>query len=58
MRIDSKNKLIFDMARKYLLSFENVDDDMLDKHLNHWERQKPNSINDLLYGMLNSIRNK
>ena len=57
-KIGAKNKLIFDMARSYLLEFEDINTNMLDKHLNSWKGHKPHSPNDLLYGMLNSVQNK
>jgi len=51
-------KNIFDEACEYLLSFEGIDKNMLDKHLNHWKERKPSSIQGLLYAMLCSISNK
>lgn len=49
-------KKIFDKAREYLLSFDDVDESMLDKHLNNYRQCK--SIQKLLIGMLNSITNR
>ena len=53
-----RNKYIFEMARRHLLSFKGVDDHIINKHLNDWERHEPNSTSDLLYGMLKSVKNR
>lgn len=55
---DRRNKLIFAAARNYLLTFPNVDEGMIDKHLNYRKEGRRNSLNDLLFGMLNSVQNK
>ena len=52
-------KRIFEKAREYLLSFEEINKNMIEKHLNHWkEKQKANSLNDLLVAILESAQNK
>jgi len=48
----------FDEAYEYLLSFDRIDESMIDKYLSNWERRKPQSVQDLLFGMLESISNK
>lgn len=49
---------IFEIAREYLLSFKEIDEDILQRHLNAWEKPKPSSMNELLFGMLNSASNR
>lgn len=51
-------KKIFNEAREYLLSFEGIDINMIDKHLNRWKECGPQSIQDLLFAMLESVSNK
>lgn len=48
-------KEIFDKARKYLLSFDGVNENMIDKHLNNWKDRKPKSAEELLFSMLSSF---
>jgi hypothetical protein len=55
----SEYRLIYDEARKYLLTLDNVNDALIDKYLNECELdEKPGSIEDLLLGMLNSVTNR
>ena len=49
---------IFDEAHEYLLSFDPIDGNMLDKHINSWKECKNQSVQDLLFGMLESVSNK
>ncbi len=49
---------IFDEAHGYLLSFDLIDENMLDKHINSWKECKIQSVQDLLWGMLESVSNK
>ena len=49
---------IFDEAQEYLLSFDPIDENMLDKHLNAWKECKTHTVQDLLWGMLESVSNK
>ncbi|MCK4732971.1 MAG: hypothetical protein KAT65_10995, partial [Methanophagales archaeon] len=49
---------IFDETHAYLLSFDPIDENMLDKHLNAWEECKTHTVQDLLWGMLESVSNK
>ncbi|MEA1870375.1 MAG: hypothetical protein U9N09_09625 [Euryarchaeota archaeon] len=49
---------IFDEAHEYLLSFDHIDENMLDKHINGWKECKNQSVQDLLWGMLESVSNK
>jgi len=49
---DRRNKFIFGTARVYLLTFEGVNNNMIDKHLNLWKEGKRNSINALLFGFI------
>ena len=49
---------IFDKAHEYLLSFDPIDENMLDKHINGWKGCKNQSVQDLLFGMLESVSNK
>jgi len=49
---------IYGEARKYLLTFNNVNEPLLDKYLDKWKQNVPKSIEDLLEGMLNSVKNR
>ena len=49
---------IFDEAREYLLSFDPIDKNMLDMHINGGKECKNQSVQDLLFGMLESVSNK
>ncbi len=51
-------KEIFAFAKKYLLSFESVDEALLNKYLDLWKDNKPDSIADLYAGILHSSSNK
>ncbi len=52
------HRKIFDEAHEYLLSFDPIDENMLDKHINSWRECKNQSVQDLLWGMLESVSNK
>jgi hypothetical protein len=52
------NKKIVEMANAYLLSFEEIDDVILQKHLNNWQNQKPLSMDKLMLAILNSVINR
>jgi len=39
---------IFEMAKTYLLSFEKVNNTILERHLNYWKNRKPKSMNEML----------
>lgn len=45
---------IMEEAREYLLSFDEVTEEMIDTHLKLWKEDNPNSLEDLLQGLLNS----
>ena len=50
---------ICNQAREYLLSFDCINEKILDKHLNAWREYKPpQSVSGLLYEMLRSISNR
>lgn len=49
---------IFEMAREYLLSFAEIDEEILDRHLKAGENKKMLSMNDVMKAMLNSIQNR
>jgi len=49
---------IFERAREYLLSFEGIDEYILDRHLDHWKEDNPESVQDLLRAMLHSVCNR
>lgn len=51
-------RIIYDEARKYLLSFNEIDSVLLDKYLDEWKGNIPASIEDLLEGMLSSVKNR
>lgn len=45
-------------AREYLLSFEEVNEEILERHLEHWRTRKLNSIGELLFAVLDSAKNR
>lgn len=49
---------IYKDARSYLLSFEEISETILDRHLNDWKDHKPGNMKDLLHRMLESICNR
>jgi len=49
---------IFDEARNYLLTFPKVDNLLIDKYLDEWKSNISKSIEDLLEGMLYSVKNR
>jgi hypothetical protein len=49
---------IYGEARKYLLTFNNVKEPLLDNYLDKWTQNIPKSIEDLLERMLNSVKNR
>jgi len=58
MSKQSLYRRIFADACEYLLSFDVVDRELLDKHLDNWKERKPKSIQNLLFAMLGSVSNK
>ncbi len=56
----SECRAIYDEARKYLLTLDNVNDALLNKYLDEWKDKEnlPKSIEDLLLGILNSVTNR
>lgn len=53
-----QNKIIFDTANEYLLSFEGVTQEMIDKQLNEWKKGKAQDIPKLCYQMISSAKNR
>ena len=49
---------IYEKATTYLLAFNGVDQPLLNKYLNEWQENSPESIEDLLEGLLSSASNK
>lgn len=49
---------VYEMARSYLLSFDDVDNDIVDKHLDHWKQNNPKSLKELLFAILDSVQNR
>lgn len=45
-------------ARDYLLSFDQVTDEIIDAHLNHWKVRKPTSISELFRAFLLHAQNR
>tara|TARA_R110001599_G_scaffold87470_1_gene233322 strand:- start:2442 stop:3212 length:771 start_codon:yes stop_codon:yes gene_type:complete len=45
-------------ARDYLLSFEQVTDEIIDAHLNHWKVRKPRTISELFRAFLLHAQNR
>jgi hypothetical protein len=54
----SECKQIFDEARRYLLSFDGIDEAIIERHLDEWRSNIPKSLEDVFYGMLDSVRNR
>lgn len=50
--------MMFGRAREYLLSFDGIEEDILNMHLDDWKTSSPESIGDLLFGILDSVRNR
>lgn len=48
----------FNRARDYLLSFDGVTDELIDRHLNDWRRRKPESISALFKAFLFHAQNR
>ncbi|OYT41994.1 MAG: hypothetical protein B6U86_01320 [Candidatus Altiarchaeales archaeon ex4484_43] len=53
-----QNKIIFNAANEYLLSFEGVTQEMIDKQLNEWRERKAQNIPNLCYQMISSAKNR
>lgn len=51
-------KKIYDEAYNYLLSFDEINKQIIEKQLKNWKVNKVNSINDVYLRMLKSIRDK
>ena len=49
---------IYDEAYNYLLSFDGVNKQLIEKHLKNWKVNRANSLNDVYLRMLKSIKNK
>ena len=49
---------IYDEAYNYLLSFDEINKQIIEKHLKKWKINKVNSMNDVYLRMLKSISNK
>lgn len=43
---------VFDEAYQYLLEFDPVDEELIEKYLSHWERGEPEDLSDIYRGML------
>jgi len=60
---DDKDKsavyqVVYDEAYNYLLSFKEVNEDMIKRHLDEWKLTKPHTFEDLLLRMFMAISNK
>lgn len=53
-----ENKIIFNTAKEYLLSFDKVTEEMIDKQLKDWRGRKAQDIPDLCYQMISSAKNR
>jgi len=51
-------RTIYEDARNYLLNFDCVNETLLNKYLDEWKNNAPESIEDLLEGMLGSVQNR
>jgi len=49
---------IFNEARKYLLSFPEINGEILNKHLNYWKGKKPKDLNELFKRMVEQAPNR
>jgi len=55
---DSVNQLIWNEARDYLLSKKGVTNDIIEYHLNLYQRVRPHSINDVYRRLVSTLTNK
>jgi len=53
-----QNKTIFETANEYLLSFDGITQEMINKHLNDWKDGKVKTIPDLCYKMIFHAQNQ
>jgi hypothetical protein len=58
MSAEKREQEIFNEARRYLLSFSDINDEVLNEHLDEWKNTKLNSIRDVFYGILNAVKNR
>lgn len=49
---------IYNAAFNYLLEFDEVDEALIESHLNDWEEKSPNSLNEIYRGLLQSARSR
>mgnify|MGYP001029786282 CR=1 FL=1 len=56
-RYNYDSKLV-ELAYGYLLDHEGVTEEIIDKHMEHWKEGKAHTTSDLLFGMVNSVRNR
>jgi len=54
----TKENKIIDLAKKYLLSFDEVSEDMIATHLNEWKNRIPSSIKELFRAFLLHAKNR
>jgi len=51
-------QIIWEEARKYLLSFNDITDDDIDQHITQYKSDIPSSMNDVFRGLLGSLTNR
>ena len=52
------NQKIYNKAREYLLSFSEINEEILDNHLNIWKEKKPKDLKNLFKKMVEHAQNK
>lgn len=55
---DKVNQAVFQAAKDYLLSFKEIDEDILDKQLSAWENYNLSSLPSLFKAMLENAKNR
>jgi|GEM_PF-1343071 len=52
------NKEIFNKAKEYLLSFHEINEEILNNHLNEWKNKKPKDLKELFEKMCFHSQNR
>jgi len=53
-----KNEKIFHLAKEYLLSFEGVTEEIINRHLKDWNEGKPENLSEICKKMVSSAKNR
>jgi len=58
MAADTHHRDIYNAAYDYLLSFDSVDERLIEVHLNRWEEGKASDLTELYRGLLEASQNR